>query len=176
MYTEFGEGLGHCCISLLNNWMPHNNLIQVLCALYEFFAYQTNCGYNNEASRLFNQHKIPELNEKCREYVRKYAYKEFSKEYDYLFKEHNNIKREFKENNFTFVNIETSEIYEMSIDKYKADKPVYYYIGHYIDPIFSDKALIVDNKVFHSSISIKKLRDRQIIFLAPILEEFFQLY
>ena len=60
----------------------------------------------------------------------------------------------------------------MSIDTDEADKPAYYYRGHYIDPKFADKALITDNKVFHSSICIKQLSNRNIIFLAPILHEY----
>ena len=171
-HTMYNESRSHCAISLLNNWNPKNNLIQVLCSLYEFFTYQTNFGYCNEAYRLFHQHNIHEFNKKCQEYVIKYSYKDFSKEYNYLFEEHkNNIKREF-DNDFIFVSIENSEIYKMSIDTDEADKPAYYYIGHYIDPKFADKALITDNKVFHSSICIKQLSNRNIIFLAPILYEY----
>ena len=38
--------------------------------------------------------------------------------------------------------------------------------------MLADKALIVGNKVFHSSISIKECIKSRIIFMIPMLEEF----
>lgn len=118
-----------------------------------------------------------------KEYVKKYAYKEFNNEYDYLFKKDS---RKIKKSNLsddkftlTFFCIENSESYNIRINKDEPDKPTYYYIGHYISPLMADKALIVGNKVFHSSINIKecikeikKCKNSQIIFMIPMLEEF----
>ena len=173
LHTECLDSDGRCCISFLNYWNQNNSLLEIICILYEFFAYQTFNGYQNDASKIFKTKNISLFKEKCQEYVKKYAYKEFNNEYDYLFKNSIDINK-FYSDDFTliFFCIENGDIYKIRIDKYEADKPVYYYIGHYISPLLADKALIVGNKVFHSSISIKECIKSRIIFMIPMLEEF----
>ena len=137
-HTEYHDYNGYCCKSFLKKWNPQNWILEIISVLYEFFSYQTFDGYPNEASNLFRKHDMYKFNEKCEEYVNKYALKEFNSEYNYLFQENSFIKKNFSNDSFTltFVCIENLQVYQFSIDKEEADKPSYYYIGHYISPIF----------------------------------------
>ena len=173
-HTEYLERMNRCDLSFLKKyWNPGYRLKHVLCALYEFFVYRSNYGLENEATELLRKNNIYEYNKKCEEYVKNYAFKEFNNKYNYLGEGYTKMKRELK-SGYNFMNIgfeDRFDIYNFSLNDDEADKPVYYYIGHYIDPIFSDKALINDNRVFHSSISIKKLKKSKIIFLVPMVRE-----
>ena len=174
-HTEYcDENYNYCRTSFLKKWNPQIWILEIISVLYEFFSYQTFDGYSNEASNLFRKHDMYKFNEKCKEYVNKYALKEFNSEYNYLFQENSFIKKNFSNDSFTltFVCIENLQVYQFSIDKEEADKPAYYYISHYISPIFGDKVLIVGNKIFHSSISIKACLESEIIFMIPMLKEF----
>ena len=53
----------HCCISILNNWEPGNDLSMILAGLYEFFLFDNEHGYSNEATILYG-HNIYEFEKK----------------------------------------------------------------------------------------------------------------
>ena len=167
-HTEVAPNSGSCCIdciSFLREWKPQITLLGIISVLYEFMVYQCPLSTYVEA------HDMSKFKEKCREYVEKYALKEFNPEYDYLCKEDYDLVNNLSWDYFTltFVSISNEnnhEPYQFRIKKEEEDNPASTYISRYIKGD-TNRALIVGNKVFHPSVSIKECLNSKIVFLIP---------
>ena len=171
-HTECSQD-GRCCISFLNNWKKENNLLEILSVLYEFFVYQTQHGYGNEATVLFRS-DISKFNEKCQEYAKQYndnsKLNSYSKE-DFLFQENSGISHKLSVSEIIVVNIHYSTSHILEIQRSFFNKPVNLFLKEYI-ALREDFAIIVGQNVLDSSVTLGEcFIISPIIFIIPLLPE-----
>ena len=171
MHSEVHEENGHCCISLLYNWNESNDLSLILCALYELFTIQSpSRGYiNNSATQLLRK-SISEFEQRCQEYVEKYALKWFDEKLVYLFQGYSDGKKKYSDSEYIFVKIINRQSIILSYEN-DADIDIIYKLESMYGEHNPNWTYIIGNNAFRSKklINFKVFLNYHIIFICPRL-------
>ena len=154
---------GYCCIDFFSNWNSESDLSQILSVIYEFFI------SNNRASSYpdVGFYSVSQFEQKCKEYIDQYGYKNFNSEIDYLFQGKYNENNNNNNSDFIFVFI--NSINKINDEK-RISKDIIIKQNIDINKYFNfdkPKAFIVGNKVFRDTINLKDFLDYKIIFVIP---------
>jgi len=142
------------------NWKPDTELSIILSNLYEFFIFNDpKSPFDCCIAEIYKRNHY-EFENKCQEYVKKYALLEFNNKLDYLFQNNSYSKRKFSDSFLTSVYVESLQ--EWQLDKSEIFGRIY------------DKNLVlisgntIFNRMNHPN-DIQSNLNKQIIFIIPNL-------